>query len=241
MTTPALVIAEAKKHLGYVEGKNKDNTFGKWYGSNGSAWCAAFVSYVLNHTGNGALIKGAQTAKGFNSCGAGIKFFKGKKAWFAVKDAKPGDIVFFDWDHDGEQDHVGIVVSNDPKTKTVKTIEGNTSDSNHSNGGVVMAKTRNYSVLMGVGRPAYSGAAQAPVETLKAAPAPVSAPAKAEAPKATETKPASKTYTVKPGDSYWAIAAANPIPSMATSEVTKILQKLNGNKPLHPGDKILIK
>lgn len=169
MTTPALVIAEAKKHLGYVEGPKKDNIFGKWYGSNGTAWCAAFVSYCLNRAGGGDLIKGAQTAKGFNSCGSGIKFFKAKKAWFPVASAKPGDLCFFDWDHDGVQDHVGIVVSNDPKTKTIKTIEGNTSDTNHSNGGTVQAKTRNYGVIMGVGRPAYAVAAPAVASAPQAA------------------------------------------------------------------------
>ena len=159
---PSALLAEAKKHLGYVEGPKKDNPFGKWYGSNGTPWCAAFVSYCMNHSGAGALIAGAQTPKGFNSCGAGIKFFKAKHAWHPVAEAKAGDIVFFDWEHDGEQDHVGIVVSNDPKTKTVKTIEGNTSDTNHSNGGTVQAKTRNYSVIMGVGRPAWPVAAAKP-------------------------------------------------------------------------------
>lgn len=168
---PSALIAEAKKHLGYVEGKGKDNIFGKWYGMNGAPWCAMFVSYCLNKSGAGAAVAGAQSPKGFASCGAGIKFFKAKKAWFPVAQAKAGDIVFFDWEHDGEQDHVGIVVSNDPKTKTVKTIEGNTSDTNHSNGGTVQAKTRNYSVIMGVGRPAYAVVKPAAAPVAPAAPA----------------------------------------------------------------------
>lgn len=229
MTTAEQVIAEAKKHIGYVEGKNKDNIFGQWYGLNHTAWCAEFVSYCIAKAGGVSLIKGAQNDRGFASCGAGIKFFKAKKAWFKVEFAKPGDLCFFDWDHDGEQDHVGIVVSNDPKTKTLKTIEGNTSDTNHSNGGTVQAKTRNYSVIMGVGRPAYSDAPSKPAE---APSKPVAAPA---------PKPAGKTYTVKAGDSYWAIAEAHPVKGLATSETTKVLQKLNGNKPLHPGDVINIK
>lgn len=153
--TAAALIAEARKHVGYVEGPKKDNLFGKWYGMNGAPWCAMFVSYCMNISGSGALIKGAQGPKGFASCGAGIKFFKAKKAWFPASAAKPGDLVFFDWERDGEQDHVGIVVSNDPKTKTMKTIEGNTSSASQSNGGTVAAKTRNYSVIMGVGRPAW--------------------------------------------------------------------------------------
>lgn len=149
-------IAEARRHVGYTEGAKKDNIFGAWYGANHSPWCAAFVSYVLNHSGNGDLIKGAQTAKGFNSCGKGILYFKRKHAWFPVAEAKPGDLAFFDWDHDGEQDHVGLVTAVDLAKKRIKCIEGNTSDSSHSNGGVVKEQWRNFSVIMGVGRPAYS-------------------------------------------------------------------------------------
>lgn len=232
------LIVEAKSHLGYVEGKGKDNKFGKWYGMNGAPWCAMFVSYCINEIGAGDLIKGAQGPKGFASCGYGIKFFKKKKAWFSVADAQPGDLAFFDWDKDGEQDHVGIVISNDPKTKTIKTVEGNTSDSSHSNGGTVQAKTRNYGVIMGVGRPAWKDkfGEGKPAEEKKPEPKPVDKPVEKPA-----VKPAGKTYTVKAGDSYWAIAEKNPIKGLATSEATKVLQKLNDNKPLHPGDVIKIK
>lgn len=161
MATPMDLANEAKTHVGYVEGAKKDNMFGKWYGLNHTAWCAEFVSYCMNKIGAGELIKGAQTAKGFASCGYGIKFFKAKKAWHPVSESKMGDLAFFDWDHDGTQDHVGIVLKNDPKTKTIVTIEGNTSDTNHSNGGTVQRKVRNYSVIMGVGRPDWAKVAPA--------------------------------------------------------------------------------
>jgi len=151
------VIVEARKHIGYVEGAGKDNIFGEWYGANRSPWCACFVSYVLNHAGHGDLVAGAQTKKGFNSCGAGIKFFKKKKAWFSIEEAVQGDIAFFDWDHDGEQDHTGIVVKIDLAKKRVLMIEGNTSDTSHSNGGVVKEQWRSFGVIMGVGRPDYRG------------------------------------------------------------------------------------
>lgn len=225
MTTAAQVIAEAKKHVGYVEGARKDNMFGKWYGMNGAPWCAMFASYCIAKAGGVSLIKGAQNDRGFASCGSGIKFFKAKKAWFHVVEAQPGDLAFFDWEHDGEQDHVGIVVSNDPKTKTIKTIEGNTSDKSHSNGGTVQAKTRNYSVIMGVGRPAYAKAATAPA-----------APAKAPEQPVKPAQPAAKaeTYKVKAGDSYWAIAEAHGIDFQK-------LQVINNHKPLHPNDIIKLK
>ena len=149
------VVEAARSKLGYVEGANKDNFFGRWYGANNAPWCACFVSWALAKVKLTHLIAGAQTAKGFNSCGAGIKFFKEKKAWFTVEEAQVGDFAFFDWDHDGSQDHVGIVTAIDLKKKQVRTIEGNTNDTNHSNGGTVQEKWRNFSVIMGVGRPAY--------------------------------------------------------------------------------------
>jgi hypothetical protein len=156
MSTAKAVIAEARKHLGYVEGPKKDNLFGRWYGANNAPWCAMFVSYCMNKAGAGLLIKGAQTAKGYASCGKGIAYFKKKKAWFPVEQAQVGDHAFFDWNHDGDQDHVGIVTAIDLKKKQIKTIEGNTNDSNHSNGGTVQEKWRNFSVIMGVGRPAWT-------------------------------------------------------------------------------------
>jgi hypothetical protein len=171
MSAAGKVIVEARKHVGYVEGPKKDNIFGKWYGANHTAWCAMFVSYCINKAGYGNLIAGAQTKKGFASCGAGIKFFKAKKAWFPIAKAKQGDLAFFDWDHDGSQDHVGLVVSVDLKNKRVKTIEGNTSGASKSNGGVCKETWRSFSVIMGVGRPAYPAdpAPVAPVEVPAAA------------------------------------------------------------------------
>lgn len=149
------IIDEASKHVGYAEGPKKTNMFGKWYGADRQPWCAMFVSYVLNHAGAGSLISGAQTRKGFASCGAGIKFFKKKNGWHSVKDSQKGDLAFFDWDKDQVQDHVGIIVKNDKKNKRVMTIEGNTNDGNSSNGGHCVKQWRTYTYIMGVGRPAY--------------------------------------------------------------------------------------
>lgn len=45
-----------------------------------------------------------------------------------------------------------------------------------------------------------------------------------------------KSYTVKPGDSYWAIAAAHPVEGKSVEQCVKRLQDLNENKSLRPGD-----
>lgn len=165
MATANDLIREAKKWADakYKESPaNSNNTvFGRWYGANGVAWCAMFVSYCLNKSGNGHLIKGAQSAKGYSLCSAGIRFFKKKKAWHSARDAQPGDIVFFDWDHNNNPDHTGIVYRNFPAKGYMVTIEGNTAGDargDQSNGGGVYQKRRYYGVILGVGRPAYDHA-----------------------------------------------------------------------------------
>ena len=169
--TVAAFLAVAQFYVGTKEKPKGSNhtIFGAWYGVQ-TAWCAMFVSYCLNHSGNGKTINGAQSKKGYALCSKGISWFKRKKAWFPVKQAKPGDVAFFDWNHDHNPDHTGIIVKVDLKRKRVLTIEGNTGPSNLSNGGMVMKQWRSMSVIIGVGRPAFPAAA---VAVEKTPPAPV--------------------------------------------------------------------
>ncbi|MEU4826397.1 peptidoglycan-binding protein, partial [Actinomadura sp. NPDC023710] len=70
----------------------------------------------------------------------------------SVDQAKPGDIVFFDWgatNSVGAIDHVGVVEKVLGGGR-LQTIEGNTSDS-------VRRRVRDSSVIAGYGRPAYGG------------------------------------------------------------------------------------
>ena len=177
--TAAALLAVAQFYVDIKERekpKNSNHTrFGAWYGVQ-TAWCAMFVSYCLNHSGNGKTINGAQSKKGFALCSKGIAWFKKKKAWYPVKQALPGDIAFFDWNHDHNPDHTGIVVKTDLKRKRVLTIEGNTGPKNLSNGGMVAKQWRSMSVIIGVGRPAFPGApapVAASVAVEKTPPAPV--------------------------------------------------------------------
>jgi hypothetical protein len=153
-----LKVAEVFVQMKYEEGPNKDNVFGKWFGANHTHWCAEFVSYCFNKAGAGHVVNGLQTKNGYLSCTAGIAAMK-KRGMKQVeaKDAQPGDIIFFDWEHDHDPDHTGIVVSNNPKKNTIVCREGNTSrgDGSKSNGGQVAQRVRNYSNVFAVFRPEW--------------------------------------------------------------------------------------
>lgn len=80
----------------------------------------------------------------------GITWFKERNQWQnrGSYTPRPGDVIFFDWDADGTQDHVGFVEKTDGTY--VYTIEGNTSD---------MCARRQYSMasaeIIGYGVPKY--------------------------------------------------------------------------------------
>jgi cell wall-associated NlpC family hydrolase len=160
MATPQNVLAIATPYADqhYKEGANNDSIFGKWYGLNNQPWCAMFVSYCFNKAGAGTLVA-ATSPKGFASCSAGVGWFKRNKQLVATKNAQPGDIVFFNFAGGTDPEHVGIVISNDPKSKVLHTVEGNTVNPNGSNaqanGDGVYYKTRPYSYIVAVARPKW--------------------------------------------------------------------------------------
>jgi hypothetical protein len=205
MATAKDVINEAVKHVGYTETGNNITMFGKWYGMNGAAWCAMFVSYCMNKAGAGALIKGAQTAKGSAQVSAFVRHAQKKKwAKIAPSKATTGDIVIFDFPGGYETDHVGFIRKPSGKS-VIHTIEGNTSGGagSQSNGGGVFKRDRSFGVVHSIWRPPYDApvavtaepVAEAPVSPVEA-PTPVVAPV--TAPKAfTSLKKGSKGSAVK--------------------------------------------
>lgn len=117
-----------------------------WYGFDSRvAWCACFVSWCANQCGyidSGAILK-------FAYCPTGINWFKEQGRWKdRYYEPLAGDIIFFDWEGDGESDHVGIVIKTEDGV--VYTIEGNSSD---------VCKQKQYIVgsdsICGYGIPAY--------------------------------------------------------------------------------------
>lgn len=135
------IVEAAFAEIGKTEspaGTNKTK-YGKWFGLDGVPWCAIFVSYCYDKAG--FPIKGMGFTKGFAGCQTAYAYFK--KNNLLVEDPEPGDIVLFDWTGDGRFDHTGIFVEEKDKY-TFRTIEGNTSFTNDSNGGSVMCRSRKY-------------------------------------------------------------------------------------------------
>jgi CHAP domain/Putative peptidoglycan binding domain len=156
MTTVNQVLAIAQRELGQQEQPTDMTKYGEWYGTNGQAWCATFVSYCLYHAGFRLSIQPDKSDKGFGYCPSGLNWYKEQKQW--IKDSPlPGDIVFFDWENDKEANHVGLFVCMRQDGKII-TIEGNSKPDDKSNGGEVRYKVRDFVAdgVMGFGRPAYT-------------------------------------------------------------------------------------
>lgn len=123
-----------------------------YYGNSGVPYCCMFVWWVLNQAR--MTVPGMPTA----SCTALRNACANAGMIVPKMSAKPGDIVIFDWpgSRDGANDHVGFVELN--RSTYIQTIEGNTSSGasgSQGNGGVVARRTRDWSVVQDVIRPAY--------------------------------------------------------------------------------------
>lgn len=157
------MIAEATKWAdqGYrgglsPNGKYYDTPFGKWYapGFNHEPFCDMFVSWCADKGGEAA------TVGRFAYCPSHVQAFRNKGQWLGRDAAlKRGDVIFFSWSNNGVADHVGIVLEDSAPGQQVKTVEGNTardSGAGQGSGGYVARKTRPRSVVLGVGRPAFT-------------------------------------------------------------------------------------
>ena len=92
-------------------------------------WCADFVrSIVETAMGKDNLPDWYNKCGNKSSCSSIRDAAKRVNAMINLKDAKPGDLILFDWNHRGQgDDHVGIVTK--VENGKVYTIEGNTNNS----------------------------------------------------------------------------------------------------------------
>jgi hypothetical protein len=145
----------AMQFIGVSEQPPKSNKvmFSNWYGITGP-WCAMFVTYCFVSAKSKAFIKGERYAY----CPyilQDAKYNRNGLSLVSANQAKAGDVVLFDWDNDGIADHVGIVNVSPMKATKFTTIEGNTSGTNPSDGGMVAHMTRNVSDVIGFVRVNY--------------------------------------------------------------------------------------
>jgi len=135
------VLKIAKSHLG--QGGSK---FRKFAGlPAGAAWCNAFVDYIANEGGVSALYF---NGKRETYCPHSIKWCKANLAEIPLYLAMPMDIIYFDWDRNGNPNHIGLVRAR-KNTDSIYTIEGNT------DGGKVANKTRPAKYIQGIYRPHF--------------------------------------------------------------------------------------
>ena len=127
-------------------GNEGGQPYWSWYGFDGRVeWCACFVSWCADQCG----YLGSGIVPKFAGCVDGANWFKGNGQW-QDRNYEPtaGTIIFFDWENDGETDHVGIVEK--CENGVVYTVEGNSGDACRQNQYSVGSSS-----IYGYGIPAY--------------------------------------------------------------------------------------
>lgn len=145
MATAAELLSVARAEVGTREqpmGSNRTK-YGEWYGWNGVAWCAIFVSWCFNKVGLGSLRSAA-----VDDFLAGAR--SGRWGSFINKYGaiRKGDIGIMDYGDGGRTDHI-VIVAEVYGNGSFKTIEGNWSDQ-------VTSVVRNRSQIVGFLRPRYT-------------------------------------------------------------------------------------
>ena len=112
-------------------GNEGGEKFWRWAGlDERCAWCALFVSWCADQTG----LLGTQIPY-FSFVSDGVEWFQNNDKWIAGSEVDssnydkivyPGMLIFFDWEPDGNPNHVGIVTK--VENGYIYTVEGNSSD-----------------------------------------------------------------------------------------------------------------
>lgn len=148
--TATKVLNIARSQLGYREGRNNDNKYGRWYGLNHVSYCDIWVTWVGVQAGAASIIgRFAYTPSHAN-------WFQARGRWGHTP--RRGAIAFLDFpDSVHRIQHVGIVESVRRDGRVV-TLEANTGSGNYgsqSNGGGVYRRVRSPHLIVGYGYPEY--------------------------------------------------------------------------------------
>lgn len=147
------VLGAAIKEIGYKEGKGNDNKFAKIAGhANYQPWCATFLRACF------VLGKEEKAIPNSAYCPHFESWAREHNRIVPLAEAVKGDLVLFDFTRTGKADHIGILTNDyDPtKPNLIRTIEGNTSNLNPTNGDSVARKNRAVSLVRVIIRPKWS-------------------------------------------------------------------------------------
>ena len=151
MPTVKQVLYIARSELGYIEGQNNNNKYGRNLNLNYVSWCALFVLDCLINAGFTGYKK---LYLKYAYCPTWANDFKKQKLNVSIENAQPGDIVFYNFHGKKYSEHVGII--EDILSIHIIAIEGNTGSLSQNEGDGVFRKTRHKSLITAIGRPPYS-------------------------------------------------------------------------------------
>lgn len=139
----------ANQEVGYVETHNDITKYGEWYGFNGAAWCAIFVSWCayMADIDTSVIFKTAGPPEMLDKLNQQSRFYY-SPANGGTQSPQVGDI-FFLGSNINAPSHVGIIVSVD--VNNIYVVDGN-----WSNQVCYRSISRNATDLLGYGRPNYA-------------------------------------------------------------------------------------
>ena len=118
------IVAVAQTQYGYRAGANKNNKYGAAFGCNNVDWCAYFVSWCAKEAGiSDSIIHRQGIASPFSGY-FNIPNTHGRRDYFP----KPGDLIFYGPNSNGDHYHVGLVETVNASTGYITTLEGNTTN-----------------------------------------------------------------------------------------------------------------
>jgi CHAP domain len=133
----------AASQIGVKEQRTNRTKYGRWYGMNGQAWCAMFVSWVGAHAG--VWMPKINSNRGFAAVVSARSF--ARKHNLLTTKPRVGS-VFLIIGRNGKG-HTGLVESINWARRTITTIEGNTNAGGSRNGDGVYRRTRKISSING--------------------------------------------------------------------------------------------
>lgn len=140
-----ILEAEAAKHVTENPPGSNRVLYSEWYGMIGS-WCLMFQTWGGVQAGEEWAVRG----KRFAYCpylDAAAANHQYGLSFIPASAVRPGDLVTYDWEHDGTSDHVGRFQRWIVQGSTFKSVEGNTAEGNDSNGGEVQIRDRSVSLV----------------------------------------------------------------------------------------------